>query len=339
MSHWLKFDKELLEKTKLDKLLPRFVKRGDDVVQKFARAILEKSGRAANKAIPDGKPGQTPAPKDLSTSKASVENARASELATGIKRPRPSDTPNTSPTKKQASSTNGVGNAPKQVSLFEKKRQQAAKLDPKVSGKPATNTSATEKVKTNHITAKPSAFFSSLQSASKKSNLSKPGLAGGKSKDKSETGKGNESTSTKPAYSFAATMANLNKAKTDTPSKTEESGPPETPEEKTKRLRKEQRRKLRVSFKADDALVEVRTFEHDPEEELGHDDSMVRDVGDSRGEGQMLKMHQGLNLEDEDDDYEPAEQLPATWSTPSSRFCLLVSGSRINVAQEWISVS
>ena len=64
----------------------------------------------------------------------------------------------------------------------------------------------------------------------------------------------------------------------------------------------------------------MRTFEHDPEEELGHDDSMVRDVGDSRGEGQMLKMHKDLDLMDEDEDYEPAEELPISWYSPSCKF-------------------
>ena len=55
-------------------------------------------------------------------------------------------------------------------------------------------------------------------------------------------------------------MANLNKQKEEAPAKSEELKPPETPEEKSKRLRKEQRRKLRVSFIADDELVQVRTF-------------------------------------------------------------------------------
>lgn len=119
----------------------------------------------------------------------------------------------------------------------------------------------------------------------------------------------------KPTFSFAATMANLNKQAEAAPVKTEETRKPETPEEKQKRLRKEQRRKLRVSFKDDD-LVQIREFVHDPEEELGHEDSQVRDVGDSRGEGQMLKMHRDLDLMDEDEDYEPPDEVLPDWVTP-----------------------
>lgn len=115
-------------------------------------------------------------------------------------------------------------------------------------------------------------------------------------------------------------MANLNKQKEAPPLKSEDNRPPETPEEKAKRLRKEERRKLRVSFKPDDSLVEVRTFVHDPEEEMGHDDSMMRDVGDSRGEGQMLKMHKDLDLMDDDEDGIPLEQSFAPWKTPSCKY-------------------
>ena len=98
--------------------------------------------------------------------------------------------------------------------------------------------------------------------------------------------------------------------------KVQEIRKPETAEEKKKRLRKEERRKLRVSFKADEDLVQVREFIHDPEEELGHEDSQVRDVKDTRGEGQMLKMHKDLDLE-EDEDYEPPEEIVMPeWATP-----------------------
>ena len=119
----------------------------------------------------------------------------------------------------------------------------------------------------------------------------------------------------KPTFSFAATMANLNKQAEAAPVKSEETRKPETPEERQKRLRKEQRRKLRVSFKDDD-LVQIREFVHDPEEELGHEDSQVRDVGDSKGEGQMLKMHRDLDLMDEDEDYEPPDEVLPVWVTP-----------------------
>ena len=100
--------------------------------------------------------------------------------------------------------------------------------------------------------------------------------------------------------------------------KSEEDRAPETAEARSKRLRKEGRRKLRVSFKPDDSLVDVRIFEHDPEEEMGHDDSMVRDANDIKGEGQMLKMHRERDVMDEDEDGEAAEEVLRPWRSPTS---------------------
>ena len=58
---------------------------------------------------------------------------------------------------------------------------------------------------------------------------------------------------------------------------------------------------------------------------------MVRDVGDSRGEGQMLKMHKDLELMDEEDDYEPADELPATWSIPSCKSNVLLTHFKLKL--------
>ena len=124
-------------------------------------------------------------------------------------------------------------------------------------------------------------------------------------------------TASKPTFSFAETMANLNKPKEPTSVKAEDVRPPETDEERAKRLRKESRRSLRVSFKPDDSLVEVRTFIHDPDEELGHDDSMVRDVGDLRQEGQTLKMHRDLDVPDDEDDTGLPDEMLMPWALPS----------------------
>ena len=119
-------------------------------------------------------------------------------------------------------------------------------------------------------------------------------------------------------------MANLAKQKEAPPVKAEDAPKPESPEEKRKRIRKEQRRGLRVSFKSERELVQIREFVHDPEEELGHEDSQVRDVGDSRGEGQMLKMHKDMDFMDDDEDYEPPEEIEIVppWTTPASKLFL-----------------
>ena len=73
-------------------------------------------------------------------------------------------------------------------------------------------------------------------------------------------------------------------------------------------MRKEARRSLRVSFKPEDSLVEVRLFEHDPEEELGHDASQMRDVNDVGSEGKMFKLrqqhHEMMDIDDDEDELE-----------------------------------
>lgn len=333
MVRWLKVDRKTLEGTKLDKLLPKLVKKGDEKVRVLAQKVLDNSGIAPNKQLPDGKQLQT---------QVNRESTTANEGNSGLKRPRTNDPISVVPNKKQAGSDNGIAISakpiPKPVSGLEKRRQQAAKAEPKAGAKSAPSAVITEKVKTNHIAAKPSAFFSSLQSASKKPGTAKTTMVLGKGKDGRDItasdikGAATAASTSKPIFSFAETMANLNRAKSEMPLKSEETRPPETAEEKRKRLRKEQRRKMRVSFKADDELVEVRTFVHDPEEELGHDDSMVRDVGDSRGEGQMLKLHKDLDLMDEEEeDYEPSEELPVVWHEPSCELVLSLLCGTANV--------
>lgn len=128
----------------------------------------------------------------------------------------------------------------------------------------------------------------------------------------------------KTSFSFAETMANLNKQVMPEPVKPEESHPPETPEEKAKRLRKEERRKLRVTFKPGDAIADVRIFVRDDEElgydrdeELSHEGSMMRDANDRKGEGQALKMHKDLDLMDEDEDVTTNEQALGSWRKPA----------------------
>lgn len=97
-------------------------------------------------------------------------------------------------------------------------------------------------------------------------------------------------------------MADLNKQKDPGPAKPVEDGPPETEEERQKRLRKEARRRLRVSWKPEHSLTEVRFFTHDPEEELGPGDRPQRLAGDVKGEGRILKLHKDVDELGEEDE-------------------------------------
>lgn len=127
-------------------------------------------------------------------------------------------------------------------------------------------------------------------------------------------------TDSASGFSFASVLADVTKPKETKPvePKRTEKILNETPEERTMRLRKERRRKLHVAFKPADALVEIRYFTHDPDEDLGHDSSQTRDVGDTRSEGKMLKMQSHLMDVDEEDDGDNSGGLFAgEWHEPS----------------------
>lgn len=81
----------------------------------------------------------------------------------------------------------------------------------------------------------------------------------------------------------------------------------ETPEEKTKRLRKEARRKLRVTWKPESELVQVKIFQKEEAEDDGRLGNMIRDAGDDRSEGMVLKQRADVEEDDDDDDvpYQP----------------------------------
>lgn len=53
---------------------------------------------------------------------------------------------------------------------------------------------------------------------------------------------------------------------------------------------------------------------------MGHDDSMVRDANDIKGEGQMLKMHRERDMMDEDEDGEAIEEILRAWTAPTCKF-------------------
>lgn len=301
---------EVLEETKVSKVLTLFNKRGDDRTKAKTKQILD-SAAAASKTKADSpaqdKPGES---KDVKP-KADSTTRLAPEPVAGIKRPRPGDGATSEPSKRVASKP-GATASTKTLGLVQKRA---------VPEKPSASSAAAAKAK---VVAKPSNFFSSIQSASKKSapasavkSASQPKAASGASTEK-KSAPAAPMAPVKPAFSFAETMANLMKPKEPEPvAKPAEKRPPETPEERAKRLRKEERRKLRVTFRPDASLVSIRYFTHDPEEELGHDASMVRDAGDVGGEGRMFKQHKDMmELDDEDDDL-PREESYREWVEPS----------------------
>jgi hypothetical protein len=133
-------------------------------------------------------------------------------------------------------------------------------------------------------------------------------------------------------------MADLNKQKDPTPSEPAEEKTPETEEEREKRLRKEARRRLRVTWKPDHSLTEVRFFTHDPDEELSPGDRS-REAGDVKGEGSVLKLHRDLDELEEDEDGGIREENLLDYHETSGNFpvdhgCVLtpLTGAEIDLA-------
>ena len=116
-----------------------------------------------------------------------------------------------------------------------------------------------------------------------------------------------------PSSSVASGIASLldpsNKAEAHAaaPKETRSFGFMESSEDKAKRLRKEGRRKLRVSWKPDEELVQIKVFEKDEAEEEGLEGNMIRDAADDRSEGMVLKQRANVNEDDDEDDipYQP----------------------------------
>ncbi|KAL9035645.1 MAG: hypothetical protein Q9180_004752, partial [Flavoplaca navasiana] len=308
MSHCVTIDQAMLERTKMDKVLPKIVKRGNDQGKTFAQAVLDNAAAVSRQKSLDSK-----------TSKP-VDNKLSGGKSPDNKKPSSGETVGSQAPKNTTASSNGVLTGTKGGNLTAKKQSGT---DAKASSKGPVPATTVPKVKTNVVAPKATSFFSSLNSASKKPGTSNAALKAAKLKDtKDGSITGSAAAGPKP-FSFADTLKNLNKTKESAPAKSEEDRAPETPEERRKRLRKEDRRKLRVSFKPDDSLVQIRIFEHHPDEEIGHDDSMVRDANDIKGEGQMLKMHRERDVLDEDEDggemavpVPAAEELLRTWTMP-----------------------
>ncbi|OAA68089.1 c-x8-c-x5-c-x3-h type zinc finger protein [Niveomyces insectorum RCEF 264] len=131
---------------------------------------------------------------------------------------------------------------------------------------------------------------------------------------------------------LGALLEEISKPKSVTPaaptpdSSSESNSSSETADEKAKRLRKAKRRQMRVSWKPDDELTQVRIFTKDKDEDGGRAKNLLRDAGDDRSEGLALKqsLKKGIHFEDEDEDvqnvYEEDEEdeLPyRPWFEPS----------------------
>lgn len=315
MSQFTTLTLEKLEKTHLDKVLNRFQKKGDAKTRFYVNKILTNAETATKEAASksEQKKSDKAVPENLETKTASPSAKKsAPDSVAGVKRPAAASA-ESAVQKKVATGTSKVNG----TTAASRINGSGAIKKPSSSGdasKAAAAGNATRKT----VVAKPSGFFSGLQSATKKPGTSNAERAAKPATSK-PLGTGNAGASTaKPAFDFAQTMANLTKPKeVKKELKPEKEAPPETEEERAKRLRKEQRRKLRVSFKPASELVQIRYFTHDPQEEIDHDSSQMRDLADVGGEGRMFKQQQHMMDLDDEDDAAEEEQKLVEFKSPS----------------------
>ncbi|KAE8400522.1 hypothetical protein BDV37DRAFT_286528 [Aspergillus pseudonomiae] len=317
LARFVTMDEDVLQKTNVAKLLPRFVKKGGQVAKSLAQKILDnaatstKRKQEANKAAP-----KEASPAMNTVSNVALADGPRAELA-GSKRPRDAEANGQPATKRMVvtsnlKSTQKPTNGP--VTGPAKRLQETAQ-----EAKPAV--AATSRPKANIIAPKPTNLFGSLSSASKRpgtSNAERAAAAAAAAKSSTPTEKKeSQPAPPRPTFSFGDIMADLNKQKEAPPSEPAENKLPETEEERKKRLRKEARRRLRVTWKPDDSLTEVRLFTHDPDEELGPGDHAQHEAGDVKGEGSVLKLHRDLDEFDEEEDGGVREESLRDYCEPS----------------------
>ncbi|KAL4895324.1 hypothetical protein BDV59DRAFT_153471 [Aspergillus ambiguus] len=292
LSRFVTMDEDVLNKTNVAKLLPRFVKKGGPIVRELSQKILDNAA-ASTKRKQDAAKASS---KENSPSKSATANVPD---ATGTKRPREGEI-NGQPATKRMVVPSGAKNALKPSTPSANGPSKRAQ-EPGQENR--TNPTAS-RPKANIVAPKPTNLFGSLSSASKRpgtSNAERAAAAAAAAKSGTPAKKEPQPAPSKPTFSFGDLMADLNKQKDPTPSEPVEEKPPESEEERERRLRKEARRRLRVTWKPDSSLTEVRFFTHDPDEELGPGDRS-REAGDVKGEGSVLKLHRDLDeLEDDED--------------------------------------
>lgn len=300
----------------MNKVLTRFIKRGDVDVKTLSSKITNNAAIESKKTEPNGSKVVEANKLTKAVDSKDKDVKKEPQLAAGVKRPRPADGTSNPTTKRAASVATISTSTASKGGLLGVKRPATAN-----SASSGAATVGSVKPKSHQVNPKaPANFFAGLQSASKKPGTS---ISAGKLKTPSgalEKKSATPAAAVIPAFSFAATMANLTREREpEVTSKPETKRPPETAEAKARRLRKEERSKLRVSWKPDAMLVEIREFSRDPSEMPGNA-SNVRDVRNGKEqEGLMFKQHMDMmDVDVDDDDDQPMEQTFFDFKSPTA---------------------
>jgi hypothetical protein len=185
-------DQELLEKTKVDRVLQRLSKRGDKQGKLAALKILENAAAVTKQKIGQVNPSQVqgstePRARNNGPVHPSSERSRPSDSNVDVKQPQTNDPPpgqiSQKVAKSGASTIGATSTASSKSTGLKGKKQPSGKADSNAVGKPNPAPAPIPKVKNNHVSAKPTNFFMSIQSASKKPGTSNAALLSAKVKE------------------------------------------------------------------------------------------------------------------------------------------------------------
>ena len=304
--------KKIVETTNFETVRKRFEDKGDDEARELAREIAAKVRKFLKASEPETATGYT-------------GTSAASRAKTAATKP-PADGASSKRGREDDSDTRTV----KKIAVESGASSLSKKLGQAKAAAPATSRAAPAKPALSSVLPGKSRPIAKTVPKADEVKADSPGATADKSKvdvknpaaakpdSKPETKAVHKATaaSTTSASSsalsgIASLLDSINSKKTEAAPATAKEPKPvdlhENADQKSKRLRKEARKKLRVSWKPDDELVQIKVFEKDDEEDEGRDTNMIRDAADDRSEGMMLKQRRDVEDEEEDDDipYQP----------------------------------
>ncbi|KAK9413796.1 hypothetical protein SUNI508_11614 [Seiridium unicorne] len=308
MSHFVTMEKSLVVGVlKVSDYQKKYQKEFDKICNAYLDQIQSKAKGAAGDAEKRAKEN---APANGTKEAPSIPRKTpaftAKDLVSASKKPASAETKKAQPvgaTVLDARKASGVG--AKSATGSPSKRPRDDDLDSRATKKVAVDGSGMLSV-TKPTTTPAAKITTVVQPRPKSSGSILPGRARPTAKPAAKKVEPQQSSS---LSTISGLLAEIAKPKSPPRQKDEPTKAPETEEEKRRRIRKEARRGLRVMWKPDQELEEVRIFQHDAAEDEGRASNMVRDARDNRSEGQALKRARvGDHSEDQEADAEKDDE-------------------------------
>lgn len=301
--------KKIVETTNFDSVRKRLEDKGDEEVKELVREISAKIRKFQKASEPATATGYT------GTSASSRAKAGSKSTSDGPTTKRARDDDGDTRTVKKIAVEAGAGSLSKKLA---QPKQPTTKV---MAPKPVTSSVLPGKSRpTSKALSKPEPVGADSPNASS-DDKSKPDVRKSAVKVEAKPSAPKPETKVPPPKipsssssalsGIASLLDSINAKKPEAaPATSKDTKSPdssETPEQRVKRLRKEARRKLRVSWKPEEELVQIKIFQKDDEEDEGRDINMIRDAADDRSEGMVLKQRADVDEDDDDDDipYQP----------------------------------